>query len=45
MKTQKLFCKQAGIKGNKINHSLRTNGVTELYDSGIPEILQDLGVY
>ena len=26
-----LVCKQAGIKGNKTNHSLRATGTTELY--------------
>ena len=31
-------------QGNKTNHSLRATGVTELYESGIPEVIQDLGV-
>ena len=33
------MCKQAGIKGNKTNHSLRATGTTELYESGVPEKL------
>lgn len=34
-----LMCEQAGIKGNKTNHSLRATGATELYESGVPEKL------
>ena len=34
-----LMCVQAGIKGNKTNHSLRATGATELYESGVPEKL------
>ena len=33
------MCKQAGIKGNKTNHSLRAMGATQMYDLGVPEKL------
>ena len=36
------MCEQAGIKGNKTNHSLRATGATGLYESGVPEkLIQD----
>ena len=31
------MCKQAGISGNKTNHSLRATGATKLYQTGVPE--------
>ena len=34
-----IMCKQAGISGNKTNHSLRATSATQLYDSGAPEKL------
>ena len=34
-----LMCKQAGIKGNKLNHSLRATGATQLYESVVPKKL------
>ena len=34
--------KEAGIDGNKTNHSLRATGATELYSAGVPEkIIQE----
>ena len=33
----KIMCEQAAIKGKKTNHSLRATGVTQLYESGVPE--------
>ena len=33
------MCKQAGIGGNKTNHSLRAASATQMYDSGVPEKL------
>ena len=33
------MCQQAGIEGNKTNHSLRATGATQLYESGVPEKL------
>ena len=33
------MCKQAGVLGNKTNHSLRAAGATQMYDSGVPEKL------
>ena len=36
------MCKQAGISGNKTNHSLRATSVTQMYNSGVPEkIIQE----
>ena len=35
----RLMCEQAGIEGNKTNHSLRAMGTTQLYESGVPEKL------
>ena len=35
----RLMCQQAGIDGNKTNHSLRATGATQLYESGVPEKL------
>ena len=34
-----LMCQQAGIEGNKTNHSLRAMGATQLYESGVLEKL------
>ena len=31
------ICADAGVKGNKSNHSLRATGATELYQAGVPE--------
>ena len=31
------MCEQAGITGQKMNHSLRATGVTKMYESGAPE--------
>ena len=31
------ICVDAGVGGNKSNHSLRATGATELYQSGVPE--------
>ena len=31
------ICADAGVSGNKTNHSLRATGVTELYHPGVPE--------
>ena len=31
------MCLNAGVKGNKTNHSLRATGATQLYESGVPE--------
>ena len=36
-KMVKDICADAGIGGNKSNHSLRTTGATELYQAGVPE--------
>ena len=33
------MCQQAGVEGNKTNHSLRATGATQLYESGVPEKL------
>ena len=36
------MCKQAGISGNKTNHSLRATSATQMYNSGVPEkIIQE----
>ena len=35
----KKMCAAAGIQGNKTNHSLRATGVTQMYESGVPEKL------
>ena len=35
----KKMCADAGINGNKTNHSLRATGATELYKRGVPEKL------
>ena len=35
----KSMCLQAGISGNKTNHSLRATGATRLYEKGAPEKL------
>ena len=38
----KNMCDQAGISGNKSNHSLRAYAVTELFNAGVPEkVIQD----
>ena len=31
------ICADAGIGGNKSNHTLRATGATELYQAGVPE--------
>ena len=31
------MCSNAGVEGNKTNHSLRAIGATQLYESGVPE--------
>ena len=36
-KMVKDVCADAGIGGNKTNHSLRATGATELYQAGVPE--------
>ena len=36
-KMVKEMCVDAGIGGNKTNHSLRATGATELYQAGVPE--------
>ena len=36
-KKVKEMCLNAGVKGNKTNHSLRATGATQLYESGVPE--------
>ena len=33
----KEMCKVAGIEGNKTNHSLRSCGVSSLYNKNVPE--------
>ena len=33
----KTMCSEAGIQRNETNHSLRSTGATEMYQSGIPE--------
>ena len=33
------MCAEAGVSGNKTNHSLRATGATELYKKGVPEKL------
>jgi hypothetical protein len=33
------MCNHACVQGNKTNHSLRAAGVTQMYDSGVPEKL------
>lgn len=33
------MCTEAGVSGNKTNHSLRATGATELYKKGVPEKL------
>ena len=33
----KKMCLEAGVQGNKTNHSLRATGATRMYQSGIPE--------
>ena len=36
------MCRQAGICGNKTNHSLRATGATQMYNSGVLEkIIQE----
>ena len=30
------ICTDAGVKGNKSNHSLRATGATELHQAGVP---------
>ena len=38
----KTMCTEAGVSGNKTNHSLRAYAVTEMYNAGIPEkVIQD----
>ena len=31
------MCAEAGVKGNKTNHSLRAAGATQLFAAGVPE--------
>ena len=33
----KEMCEEAGIEGNKTNHSLRSCGVSSLYNKNVPE--------
>ena len=33
----KTMCTEAGVSGNKTNHSLRAYASTEMYNAGIPE--------
>ena len=41
-KMLKTMCEEAGIHGNKTNHSLRAYAATELFSAGIPEnVIQD----
>ena len=37
MKMVKKMCDEAGIVGNKSNHSLRVAGASALFDAGVPE--------
>ena len=38
----KTMCEEAGISGNKTNHSLRAYAASELFNAGVPEkIIQD----
>ena len=38
----KTMCFEAGVEGNKSNHSLRAYAATELFQAGIPEkVIQD----
>ena len=38
----KTMCEEAGILGNKTNHSLRAYAATELFNAGVPEkVIQD----
>lgn len=41
-KMVKEVCTEAGVGGNKTNHSLRATGATEMYQAGVPEkIIQE----
>ena len=31
------MCEEAGVKGNKTNHSLRVAGTSAMFDAGVPE--------
>ena len=33
------MCKEAGVKGEKTNHSLRVAGASALFEAGVPERL------
>ena len=45
MKMVKNMCDEAGIVGNKSNHSLRVAGASSLFDAGVPErIIQQSAV-
>ena len=38
-KKLQIMYREAGVEGNKSNHSLRATGATQLYESGVPEKL------